>query len=164
MSVLLAQRNEVRAVDIDAERIELLATGVSPIADPDVEDYLAHRELALTFTTDPSEAYAGADFVVIATPTDYDPDTNYFDTSTVEQVAKEVRAANPDAVMVLKSTVPVGFTQGLSERLGGGVIFSPEFLREGRALWDLLHPSRIVVGERSERAEWFAELLREAAV
>jgi UDPglucose 6-dehydrogenase len=163
MSVLLAQRNEVRALDIDAERVERLAAGLSPISDPDVEDYLAHRELRLTFTTDPSEAYAGADFVVIATPTDYDPDTNYFDTSTVEQVAKEVRALSPDAVMVIKSTVPVGFTQELSERLGGGVIFSPEFLREGRALWDLLHPSRIVVGERSERGEWFAGLLREAA-
>jgi UDPglucose 6-dehydrogenase len=164
MSVLLARRNEVRALDVDAERIERLIAGVSPISDPDVEEHLAGGELRLTFTTDPSEAYAAADFVVIATPTDYDPDTNYFDTSTVEQVAKEVRALNPDAVMVVKSTVPVGYTRGLSERLGGGVIFSPEFLREGRALWDLLHPSRIVVGERSESGEWFARLLREASL
>jgi UDPglucose 6-dehydrogenase len=164
MSVLLAQRNDVRALDIDEARIEGLKAGSSPISDPDLEDFLGRPELRLTFTVDPEQAYAGADFVVIATPTDYDPDTNYFDTSSVEQVAKEVRALNPEAVMVIKSTVPVGFTQTLSERLGGGVIFSPEFLREGRALWDLLHPSRIVVGERSERGEAFAELLREAAL
>ncbi len=164
MSVLLAQRNDVRALDIDEARIERLKAGSSPISDPDLEDYLGRPDLRLTFTVDPEQAYAGADFVVIATPTDYDPDTNYFDTSSVEQVAKEVRALSPEAVMVIKSTVPVGFTQTLSDRLGGGVIFSPEFLREGRALWDLLHPSRIVVGERSERGEAFAELLREAAL
>ena len=164
MSVLLAQRNDVRALDIDEARIERLKGGSSPISDPDLEDYLGRPDLRLTFTIDPEQAYAGADFVVIATPTDYDPDTNYFDTSSVEQVAKEVRALSPEAVMVIKSTVPVGFTQTLSDRLGGGVIFSPEFLREGRALWDLLHPSRIVVGERSERGEAFAELLREAAL
>jgi UDPglucose 6-dehydrogenase len=164
MSVLLAQRNDVRALDIDAGRIELLAAGTSPISDPDIEDFLTRRDLRLSFTTDPAQAYDGADFVVIATPTDYDPETNYFDTSSVEQVAKEVRSLNPGAVMVIKSTVPVGFTGALSDRLGGGVIFSPEFLREGRALWDLLHPSRIVVGERSERGEAFAELLREASL
>src|SRR6478609_8484846 len=117
MAVLLAQRHEVRALDIDEERVERLRAGISPISDPDIDGFLNGRELALTFTTDPAQAYAGADFVVIATPTDYDPETNYFDTSSVEQVAKEVCAVSPGATMVVKSTVPVGFTADLSRRL-----------------------------------------------
>jgi UDPglucose 6-dehydrogenase len=163
MAVLLSEHNDVVALDIDADRVELLRSGRSPISDPDIEDHLAHRDLRLAFTTDPDEAYAGARFVVIATPTNYDPVANYFDTSSVEHVAADVAARNPEAVMVLKSTVPVGFTSALSERLGGSLIFSPEFLREGKALWDNLHPSRIVVGERSDRGKEFAELLRECA-
>jgi UDPglucose 6-dehydrogenase len=163
MAVLLSLHNDVVALDIDAQRIDLLRAGRSPISDPDIEDHLAHHDLRLAFTTDPDEAYSGARFVVIATPTTYDPVTNYFDTSTVEQVAADVSARNPDAVMVVKSTVPVGFTGELSGRIGGSVLFSPEFLREGKALWDNLHPSRIVVGERSERGKEFAELLLECA-
>ena len=163
MAVLLSRYNDVVALDVDAQRVDLLRTGRSPISDPDIEDHLAHHDLQLTFTTDPGEAYSGARFVVIATPTNYDPVTNYFDTSTVEQVASDVAARNPDAVMVVKSTVPVGFTGGLSGRVGGNVLFSPEFLREGKALWDNLHPSRIVVGERSERGKEFADLLLECA-
>jgi UDPglucose 6-dehydrogenase len=164
MAVLLSEHNDVVALDIDAQRVELLRSGRSPISDPDIEDHLARGNLRLKFTTDPAEAYAGARFVVIATPTNYDPVANYFDTSTVEQVAADVAARNPEAVMVVKSTVPVGFTRELSGRLGGSLIFSPEFLREGKALWDNLHPSRIVVGERSDRGKEFAELLRECAV
>jgi UDPglucose 6-dehydrogenase len=163
MAVLLSEHNDVVALDIDADRVALLRSGRSPISDPDIEEHLAHRDLRLAFTTDPDEAYAGARFVVIATPTNYDPVANYFDTSSVEQVAADVAACNPEAVMVVKSTVPVGFTGELSERLGGNVIFSPEFLREGKALWDNLHPSRIVVGDRGDRGKEFAELLRECA-
>ena len=164
MAVLLAQRNEVVALDIDAARVDLLSSGRSPIADPEIETFLAHHALTLSFTTDPATAYADAEFVIIATPTDYDPVTNYFDTSTVEKVAADVVAANPTAVMVVKSTVPVGFSRGLSEHLGtDNLMFSPEFLREGRALWDSLHPSRIVVGERSDRGRAFADLLREGS-
>jgi UDPglucose 6-dehydrogenase len=163
MAVLLSEHNDVVALDIDADRVALLRSGRSPISDPDIEEHLAHRDLRLGFTTDPDEAYAGARFVVIATPTNYDPVANYFDTSSVEQVAADVAARNPGAVMVVKSTVPVGFTSELAERLGGNVIFSPEFLREGKALWDNLHPSRIVVGDRSDRGKEFAELLRQCA-
>ena len=165
IAVLLAERCDVVALDIDAERVALLREGRSPIADPDIEERLAAGRLSLRFTLDPQEAYAGAEFVVIATPTDYDPATNYFDTSTVEQVIGDVTAINPDAVMIVKSTVPVGFTDGIRRSLGtDNVVFSPEFLREGRALYDNLHPSRIVVGEVSERGRRFADLLAEAAL
>ncbi len=164
MAVLLSQHHDVVAFDIDRDRIARLREGHSPISDPEIEDFLVNRDLRLTFTDDPVEAYADAQFVVIATPTDYDPVTNYFNTSTVEKVASDVAAANPGAVMVVKSTVPVGFTADLAARLGtDNLIFSPEFLREGRALWDSLNPSRIVVGERGERGRAFADLLVEGA-
>jgi UDPglucose 6-dehydrogenase len=165
MAVLLSQHHDVIAFDIDRARIAGLREGRSPIKDAEIEDFLAHRELRLTFTDDSDEAYSGADFVVIATPTDYDPVTNYFNTSTVEKVAADVAAANPGAVMVVKSTVPVGFTRALAQRLGtDNLIFSPEFLREGRALYDSLHPSRIVVGDLGERGRAFADLLVEGSL
>jgi UDPglucose 6-dehydrogenase len=164
IAVLLARSTDVTALDINAERVELIRAGRSPIEDADIERFLAEGNLRLAVTTDPDEAYAGAEYVVVATPTDYDPVTNYFDTSSVEQVVKEVTARNPEATIVVKSTVPVGFTRELSQRLGiDTLVFSPEFLREGKALWDCLHPSRIVVGERSERAQRFAELLAKAS-
>ncbi len=165
IAVLLARHNTVVALDIDADRVALLRSGRSPIEDPDIEELLAGGSLDLTFTLDRDEAYAGAEFVVVATPTDYDERTNYFDTGSVEQVVGDVTRLNPEAVCVIKSTIPVGYVAHLRERLGTDkVIFSPEFLREGRALHDNLHPSRIVVGEVSDRAARFADLLAGAAL